>query len=118
MKRKIESHQRGVTILNIFIDGSDVNGGTLTTNGCEGPDSEHCKITETGNGAYTITLNEPGSRACFAQATPCTDNSIVYVGSTTASTVLVTQETASTGLALADADMWVTIYKYDSADKT
>lgn len=118
MKRKIESHQRGMTILNIFIDGSDVNGGTLTTNGCEGPDSEHCKISETGNGAYTITLNEPGSRACFAQATTLTDNSVVYVTSTTASTVLLQQETMTTGAALADADIWVTIFKYDSADKT
>ncbi len=118
MKRKIEGRQRGMTVLNIFIDGSDVNGGTLTTNGCEGPDSEHCKISETGNGAYTITLNEPGSRACFAQATPADLLSVAHVASTTASTVLVTQTTGSTGVALADADMWVTITVYDSADKT
>ncbi len=118
MKRKIESHQRGVTVLNITVDGSAVAGGTLTTDGIAGPDSEHVKISETGNGAYTITLNEPGSRACFAQATPITDNSIMYIGTMAANTVAVTQETASTGAALADADFCLTIYKYDSVDKT
>ncbi len=118
MKRKIESHQRGMTILNIFVTGATVNGGTLTTLGISGPDSEHVKITETGNGAYTITLNEPGSRACAAMAVGSSDNSVMYVSSTTASTVLVQQDTSSTGGALADANFWLTIFKYDSADKT
>jgi len=118
MKRKIESHQRLVTVLNITVDGSAVAGGTLTTNGVGGPDAQHVTISETGAGAYTITLNEPGSRACFATATAITDNSTVYIGAMAASTVAVTQDTVTTGNALADADFNITIYKYDSADAT
>jgi hypothetical protein len=117
MKRKIEGHQRGMTIIPILIDGSDVNGGTLTTNGIDAG-ANQVKISETGNGEYTITLNEPGSRACRAVATPITDNSIMNIVSTTASTVLVKQETASTGNALADGDFELWIIKFDSADET
>lgn len=118
MKRKIESHQRGCTVLNIKVTGATVNGGTKTTLGISGPDSEHFTISETGNGAYTIYLNEPGSRACFAQATPITDNSIMCIGTMAAASVAVTQETAATGVALADADFNLTVFKYDSADAT
>jgi hypothetical protein len=117
MLRPVMTTMRKVRLIAASIDGSDVNGGTLTTNGIEGA-KQHLKISETGNGAYTITLNEPGSMPCFAIATPVTDNSIVYIGACTASTVLVTQETASTGAALADADFNIVIFASDAEDET
>lgn len=117
MLRSLKTVQRGVRCIFVKVDGSDVGGGTLTTDGID-VGSQHVKISETGNGAYTITLNEPGTKDCFAIATPVTDNSIVYVGSCTNSTVAITQETASTGAALADADFNLVIYACDAEDET
>lgn len=117
MLRPVMTTMRKVRMIAVSIDGSAVNGGTLTTNGIAGAD-QHVKISETGNGAYTITLNSPGSMPCFAIATPVTDNSIVYIGSCTASTVAVTQETASTGVALADADFNLVIFASDAEEET
>jgi hypothetical protein len=117
MLRMMNTVQRKSRVIFIQVDGSDVNGGTLTTNGID-MGADHVKITETGNGAYTITLNEPGTRACFAMISPTTDNSICYVGACAAATVAVTQETASTGAALADADFNVMIVAFDSENET
>ena len=58
------------------------------------------------------------TRACFAMVSPITDNSICYVGTCAASTVAITQETASTGAALADADFNVMIVAFDSENET
>ncbi len=116
MLRSIKTVQRGARVIFVTVDGSDVNGGTLTTNGID-VGAQHVKISETGNGAYTITLNEPGTRACFAFACPITDNSIMYVGECLKNTVKVTQETASTGVALADADFNLIIVAFDSEDE-
>lgn len=117
MLREMMTPQRKSRVIFVTVDGSDVNGGTLTTNGID-VGAQHVKITETGNGAYTITLNEPGSRACFAMVSPITDNSVCYVGECLAATVKITQETASTGAALADADFNVMIVAFDAADET
>jgi hypothetical protein len=117
MLRPIETVQRKVRAIFVTIDGSDVGGGTLTTNGID-VGAPHVKITETGNGAYTITLNAPGTMPCFAVASPITDNSIVYVGECLKNTVKVTQETASTGAALADADFNLIIYACDAENET
>jgi hypothetical protein len=108
---------RKVRMIAASIDGSDVNGGTKTTNGIEGA-AQHLTISETGNGAYTIYLNDPGSMPCFAIATPVTDNSIVYIGACAAGSVAVTQETASTGAALADGDFNIVIFASDAEDET
>lgn len=116
MKRSVQTRQREVTQLFVTIDGSAVNGGTLTTNGVLTED-QHVKVTENGNGDYTITLNEPGARACFAQATPITALSNVEIAATTSSTVQVLQRTATTAAALADADFYVTINVFGSADE-
>ena len=117
MLRSIKTVQRNARVIFVKIDGSDVGGATLTTNGIK-VGAEHVKITETGNGAYTLTLNQPGTRACFAMITSNTDNSICHVGTCAASTVAVTQDTASTGAALADADFSVIIVAFDSEDET
>lgn len=117
MLRSIKCVQRGVRVIAVTIDGSAVAGGTLTTNGVL-VGSPHVKISETGNGAYTITLNDPGTLNCFAIATPITDNSIVYVGECLKNTVKVTQETASTGAALADADFNIIILAVDAENET
>lgn len=117
MKRHIESEQRLVEKIFVKIDGSAVAGGTLTTDGLL-MGKNQVKITENGSGDYTLTLNTPGSRDCFAVATGLTDNSICYVVATDNSTVQVKQETCTTGAALADADLWVEITKFDSADET
>jgi hypothetical protein len=117
MLRSIKTVQRNARVIFVTIDGSAVGGGTLTTNGVL-VGKEHVKLTETGNGAYTITLNQPGTRACFAMVSPITDNSVCYVGTCAAATVAVTQETASTGAALADADLNVMIVAFDSEDET
>lgn len=117
MLRSIKSPQRNLRVIAVQVDGSDVNGGTLTTNGID-IGSPHVKVTETGNGAYTFTLNEPGVLNCFAVASPITDNSIVYIGACTNSTVAVTQETASTGAALADADFNLIIMACDAENET
>jgi hypothetical protein len=117
MLRDIKTYQRLARKIYVRIDGSDVNGGTLTTTGVI-VGSQQVKVTETGNGAYTITLNEPGSRACFAVGCGLTDNSYITISSTTASTVLVKQETVTTGVALADADFWLEITAFDSSDET
>jgi hypothetical protein len=109
--------QRKVRAIFVQIDGSGVGGATLTTNGIN-IGAQHVKVTETGNGAYTITLNDPGVLDCFAVATPITDNSVMYIGTCSASTVAVTQETASTGAALADADFNLVIYACDAEDET
>lgn len=117
MLRSIKTVQRGVRTIFVQVDGSDVGGGTLTTNGID-IGSPHVKITETGNGAYTITLNEPGTKPCFAIASPITDNSIMYIGECLKNHVKVTQETASTGAALADADFNLVIFACDAEDET
>ena len=116
MLRDLRTVQREARVIFVTIDGSAVAGGTLTSNGVL-VGSPHVKVTETGNGAYTITLNEPGSRACFAMVSPITDNSVCYVGECLASTVKITQETASTGAALADADFNVMIVAFDSLEE-
>jgi len=116
MLRDLRTVQREARVIFVTIDGSAVAGGTLTTDGVL-VGSPHVKVTETGNGAYTITLNEPGSRACFAMVSPITDNSVFYVGECLASTVKITQETASTGAALADADFNVMIVAFDSLEE-
>jgi hypothetical protein len=51
-------------------------------------------------------------------ASPITDNSIVYIGECLKNTVKVTQETASTGGALADADFNLIIFAIDAEDET
>jgi hypothetical protein len=117
MLRNMQCVQRGVRTIFVTIDGSAVGGGTLTTDGVT-VGAQHVKVTETGNGAYTITLNEPGTRASFAMASPITDNSIVYIGECLKNTVKVTQETASTGAALADADFNLIIFAIDAEDET
>lgn len=100
------------------MDGSVVAGGSLTTNGLlQG--QEHCKITENSDGNYTITLNEPGSRACHVIGlVPITDVSTMRVVAVTASTVQVEQVGADQTTPLADGDFYLTIMKYDSADYT
>jgi len=113
----MECVQRKVRAIFVTIDGSAVAGGTLTTNGIL-VGAQHVKVSETGNGAYTITLNTPGSRPCFAVGSPITDNSIIYIGECLKNTVKVTQETASTGAALADADFNLVIYAIDAEDET
>lgn len=117
MLRSIKCVQRQVRAIFVQIDGSAVGGGTLTTNGIN-IGSPHVKITETGNGAYTITLNEPGTLNCFALASPITDNSTIYIGECLKNTVKVTQETASTGAALADADFNLVIFAVDAESET
>lgn len=117
MLRPMQCVQRKVRAIFVQVDGSDVGGATLTTNGID-IGAQHVKVTETGNGAYTFTLNEPGTKYCFAMAQAITDNSVMYVGSCTASTVAVTQETASTGAALADGDFNLIIYACDAEDET
>ena len=117
MLRSLKTVQRGVRMIAVQIDGSAVAGGTLTTDGVL-IGSPHVKISETGNGAYTITLNEPGTMNCFAVATPITDNSIMYIGTCAKNTVAVTQETASTGVALADADFNLIIFACDAENET
>jgi hypothetical protein len=104
-------------MLEVTIDGSAVNGGTLTTNGVT-KGKEHVKVTENGAGDYTITLNEPGSRACFAVATPITALSNVEIAAQAAGTVQVLQRTATTGVALADADFNLLIFVFSSTDET
>lgn len=117
MLREMMTPQRKSRVIFVTIDGSAVNGGTLTTNGVT-VGAQHVKVTENGNGDYTITLNEPGSRACFALVSTITDNSIAYVAATAASTVQIKQETSTTGAALADADFNVMIVAFDSEDET
>lgn len=117
MLRDMKCVQRGVRTIFVQVDGSDVNGGTLTTNGID-VGAQHVKITENGNGDYTITLNDPGTRACFAMVSTITDNSIAYVAATATSTVQIKQETSTTGVALADADFNVVIYAIDAVDET
>lgn len=117
MLRDLRTVQRGTRVIFVTIDGSAVNGGTLTTNGVV-VGSPHVKVTENGNGDYTITLNEPGTRSCFAMVSTITDNSIAYVSATAASTVQIKQETSTTGAALADADFNVVIVAFDSQEET
>lgn len=117
MLRPIQCVQRKVRAIFVKVTGATVAGGTLTTNGID-IGAQHVKITENGDGDYTITLNEPGVKNCFAMAQSITDNSVMYVGTCTASTVAVTQETASTGAALANADFNLIIYACDAEDET
>jgi hypothetical protein len=116
MKSEVMSRQRLETRIMVHIDGSAVGGGTLTTNGVL-RGYEHVKVTENGSGDYTITLNEAGAQACMAIATPITALSNVEIAAATASTVQVLQRTATTAAALADADFYVEIFVYGSADE-
>lgn len=116
MLRDMKCVQRNARVIFVTIDGSAVAGGTLTTDGVT-VGSPHVKVTENGNGDYTITLNEPGSRACFAVVSTITDNSLAYVAATAASTVQIKQETCTTGVALADADFNVMIVAFDSSEE-
>ncbi len=109
--------QRGVTDILVHIDGSVVAGGTLTTNGVL-LGNVHVKVTENGSGDYTITLNEPGMRDCFAVATPITALSNVEIADVSPSIVQVLQKTATTGSPLADADFFLLIKRFSSADQT
>jgi hypothetical protein len=123
MKRPVESHQRGVTDIEVWVDGSAVGGGTLTTDGLT-MGSEHVLITENSGGNYTITLNEPGSRACFAVATAvgavggAGDVTTMRIISSDASTVVVEQVGADQTTPSADGDFTVLIRRFDSADET
>lgn len=117
MLRSLKTTQRGVRMIPVAIDGSAVNGGTLTTNGVVIGD-QHVKVTETGAGRYTITLNTPGTMPCGAVVCPSTDLSICYFVSSTKSTVVIAQNTATTGAALADADFTVLIFAVDAEDET
>ena len=117
MKRDIKSYQRLVTDIEVHIDGSVVDGGSLTTTGVL-MGQEHVKVTENSDGNYTITLNDPGSRACFAVANAITDVSTIRIVATTASTVQVEQTSADQTTPLADGDFFLLIRKFDSADYT
>jgi len=117
MKREVMSYQRLVTDIEVQIDGSAVAGGSDTTDGVL-MGQEHVTVTENSDGNYTITLNEPGSRACFAMATPITDVSTVRIVSATASAVTVEQVVADQTTPLADGDFFLLIRKFDSEDYT
>jgi hypothetical protein len=117
MKRHVKSYQRLVTDIEVQVDGSAVAGGTDTTDGIL-LGAEHVTITENSDGNYTITLNEPGSRDCFAVATAITDVSAMRIIAVDSSTVQVEQMGEDLTTPLADADFFLLIRKFDSADET
>lgn len=119
MTRQVESHQRKVAFMFAKVDGSLVAGGTLVTTGLDAGAAQHMKVTENGDGDYTFVLNTPGQRfvSCIAQALTALSVCTVDIA-TDGTSARVLQTTASTGAALADADLWLTLAVSFAEDHT
>lgn len=119
MTRGIDTHQRKVVAMFAKITGATVAGGTLTTNGLDTGAAQHMKITESGSGVYVLTLNNPGQRFVGCAFTSMTTLAYCHFAITTDGTsVTVTQRTATTGVALADADISAILFVSHAADAT
>jgi len=119
MTRGMQTHQRKVVTMFAKITGATVAGGTLTTNGLDTGAALHMKVTETGSGVYALTLNDPGARFVGASFTSMTTLAYCHFAVTTDGKVItVTQRTATTGAALADADISCVMFVSYAPDAT
>ncbi len=116
MLREMKCVQRQVRVIPLRIDGSDVAGGTATTNGIlEG--SHHCTITENSAGDYTVTFLVPFSRKPVVILTSATDVSTVWLKALSTTSFEVEQVGADQTTPLADADWHALVIGFDSEDQ-
>lgn len=108
--------QLGVRMIPLRIDGSDVGGGTLTTNGVlEG--KTHVKITENSSGNYTITFNQAFHRTPVVTSMTATDVSTLRIIDVSKTMVQVEQVGADQTTPLADGDFHLLVVGFDCADQ-
>jgi hypothetical protein len=113
----MKTPQRQTRVLGFRVDGSDVAGGTATTNGLLEGD-QHATITENSSGDYTLTFNTAFARVPVVSGTVATDVSTLRIVSVTAAAVRIEQVGADQTTPLADGDFHLIVMGYDTADET
>ena len=103
--------QPGCTIHNFKITGATV-GATAGTAGLDGRGKFLCTISKAAN-VVTINWVPTFGDAPYVQFQSLTANAVVTVTSGTASTLVYTTTTDSTGAGLNDVDLYVTVFSYN-----
>ena len=117
MLREMKTVQRLTRVIPIRVDGSEVAGGSDTTNGLlEG--KFHCTITENSSGNYTINFNTPFARVPVVTSMTATDVSTLRIIDVTAALVQVEQVGADQTTPLADGDFHLLVVGFDAGDQT
>lgn len=116
MLREMMSPQRGVRVIPIRVDGSEVAGGSGTTNGLlEG--KFHCLITENSDGNYTIDFNTHFKRTPVVVCMTATDVTTLRIISVDETMVRVEQVGADQTTPTADGDFHLLVVGFDVADQ-
>ncbi len=116
MLREAKCVQRLVRMIPFRIDGSDVAGGTGTTDGIlEG--TFHGTITENGSGDYTITFNTPFARTPVVILTAITDVTTVRLKAVSTTSFTVEQVGADQDTPSADGDFHALVVGFDAVDQ-
>jgi hypothetical protein len=117
--RPVETHERKVCMFTAKVDGSAVDGGTLTTNGLDTGAAQHMKITEVGDGIYDLTLNNPGQRFVGVSGAGITNQTGIAASEQTAGSVMrIRHENMASGSVEADGDFYVQLWVSYAADPT
>lgn len=116
MLREMKCVQRKTRIIPIRLDGSDVAGGTATTNGIlEG--KYHVTVTENGSGDYSFTFNTPFSRTPVVLLTTITDVTTVRLKDVSTTGFTVEQVGADQTTPEADGDFHALVIGFDAVDQ-
>lgn len=108
--------QRRPRLIPLRIDGSEVAGGTDTTNGIlEG--SSSATITENSSGNYTIKFVPPFYRTPVVTSMTATDVSTLRIITVSADSVQVEQVGADQTTPLPDGDFHLLVLGFDTADQ-
>ena len=110
MLRDIRSHQRGVRLIEVQIDVSEVAGKTDTKDGIL-RGTEHLLATDNGGNEIRLSLVEPGSRPCMVLG-------LFHVGGSGYSSYFVDSGVDFVEINHDSGDFMACIAVFDSEDET